>query len=249
MSISSFAANKLQVIGPDRTVTVTVKDLKSKLRIHTVKIDDPVYKKEKEFEGFDLSEVFALAGADGKADEIVFTAIDGYAPNMPASTLQAHKGYLVFQEKGGKPFGKVAQGKAMVSPGPFYVVWEEGRKLEHVVPWPYQLAKIEAVDFAKKYPKVFPRDANANEMKGFGLFKAQCMKCHSVNLEGGDIGPELNIPRNVTEYWDKKTLAEFIHKPSSFRARSKMPDFENLSKDDVQNVVAYLKKMSGQKTQ
>ncbi len=245
--VQAHAAETLQIVGPAKSISVTVKDLQGKLQTHTVKINDPVFGAVKEYDGFLLNEVLNLAG--DKADEIVFTAQDGYAPNVDAAHLKAHKAYLVFQEHGtnGK-FAKIRQGKAMISPGPFYVVWEEGKKLQHEVPWPYQLVKIEAVDFNKKYPLVYPKEAKANEHKGFLIFKAQCIRCHSINLQGGDLGPELNVPKNVTEYWDGKNLREFIQNASSYRAKSKMPAFPELSASDIDSVVSYLVKMKTQKT-
>lgn len=241
-------AAKLQLIGPSKKVVLSVDSLRSKLKMQTVKIQDPVYKTNKEFDGFLLDEVLNQVSGGKDLDEIVFTSMDGYSPNMDAAVLKKHRAYLVFQEHN-KPFDKVMQGKSKVDPGPFYVVWEEGLKLEHEVPWPYQVVKIEAVDFKAKYPKVFPKSPTEAELKGFNLFKAQCLRCHSVNLQGGDVGPELNIPKNVTEYWDVKDLREFIPRPSRFRAKSKMPDIPTLSEADVDNIVAYLKKMKSQKMQ
>lgn len=246
--VMAAEAAKLELIGPSKKVTLTVDALRSKVKIQTVKIEDPVYKATKEFDGFALDEVLSQV-SDGKdLDEIVFTSIDGYSPNMNAAILKKHRAYLVFQEHN-KPFDKVMQGKAKIDPGPFYVVWEEGPKMEHEAPWPYQVVKIEAVDFKKKYPKIFPKNPTEAELKGFNNFKGLCLRCHSINLEGGDVGPELNIPKNVTEYWDAKHLREFIPHPSRFRAKSKMPDIPTLSDADVDHIVAYLKKMRTQKIQ
>lgn len=241
-------AAKLELVGPSKKEVFSVDTLRSRLKMQTVKIEDPVYKAVKEFDGFLLEDVLNQVSNGKDLDEIVFTAIDGYSPNMNANLLKKHRAYLVFQEHN-KPFEKVVQGKQRIDPGPYYVVWEEGPKVEHSVPWPYQVVKIEAVDFKKKYPKIFPNGPNEAELKGFSTFKSQCLRCHSINLEGGDVGPELNIPRNVTEYWDVKHLREFIPHPSRFRAKSKMPDIAGLTGADVENVIAYLKKMKTQKMQ
>lgn len=80
--------------------------------------------------------------------------------------------------------------------------------------------------------------------RGFGVFMKSCIACHSINLEGGTQGPELNIPRNITEYREANYLVEFIKDPSSFRARSKMPTFkDSLSSEDIESVLGYLKWM------
>lgn len=239
-------ATKLELIGPSKKEVFSVDTLRSRLKMQTVKIEDPVYKATKEFDGFLLEDVLNQVSDGKNLDEIVFTAIDGYSPNMSAQILKKHRAFLVFQEHN-KPFEKVVQGKQLVDPGPFYVVWEEGLKMEVTAPWPYQVVKIEAVDFKKKYPKVYPTGATEAELKGFHVFKAQCLRCHSINLEGGDVGPELNIPKNITEYWDLKHLRDFVSKPSRYRAKSKMPDIKGMTEADVDHVILYLKKMKSQK--
>jgi len=246
------ASERLTLSINGKTVVFSLPELKRSLKVSEIRIKDPVYKKEMSFDGFKLSEVLSLGGlpADSRDDEIVFTAKDGYSPNASFEKVRSHEAYLVFQEHGKKGFvEKVQQGKARVSPAPFYVVWSEGEKLEHEVPWPYQLVKIEVVNFKAKYPKLLPKDSrlSSSETHGFKIFKNECMRCHSINLEGGDLGPELNVPKNVTEYLDGKFLKDFIRNPSSFRARDKMPSFPQLTDEDMNHLIAYLKAMAGNK--
>jgi mono/diheme cytochrome c family protein len=163
--------------------------------------------------------------------------------------MKERQGYLAYQEHGrAGRFSEVDQGKAKISPGPFYVVWENGA-LD--VPWPYQLVKVEAVAWATKFPRVVPPKVSADStvMKGFILFKNDCIRCHSINLQGGDVGPELNAPQNVTEYWRPEVLQDFIRDAPGFRFKSKMPSFTSLKSEQISQLIAYLSHMKNFKIQ
>lgn len=252
-SSQAFAVGPtLEIVTPKKTERFTLSELKAKLKSQIVEEDDVVYGKKMIFDGFLLSDVFALAGLKpGEAgDEIVFTAKDGYSPNMPFSAIKDHKAYLVYSEHDKSDvFSPIQQGKTKMSPGPFYVVWAEGKSLEGNVPWPYQLVKIEAVRFADKFPKVFPNGVTTDspEHRGFVVFKSECIRCHSINLQGGDVGPELNAPKNVTEYWRSDVLQSFIQNAPSFRYKSKMPSFEKLKGQQIEDLISYLRFMARHK--
>jgi cytochrome c1 len=131
-------------------------------------------------------------------------------------------------------------------------VWENEGALTanpEIYPWPYQLVAIEGIRFQEKYSKLFPKGEpkDSAHYQGFLHFKNQCLRCHSINLEGGDLAPELNIPRNITEYRDRGTLKLFIKNASDFRARSKMPAFPGLKDSDVEQILSYLDYMKTHK--
>ena len=142
---------------------------------------------------------------------------------------------------------KIIQGKAEISPEPFYAVATEKASFR-TLSWPYEIVAIELVDFKKTFPALFVAGMDQNASAGFQLFRQECVKCHSLNLQGGDIGPELNVPRNITEYRDEAFLKSFIRNASAYRAKSKMQSFAHLSDAQIGQIIAYLKVMRLHKT-
>lgn len=215
-----------------------------------------------EYEGVWLRDLLAMevpdVAAGGARDELQITCLDGYAPTVPWEKLTRNDFFLAWSEV---PAGSAAEigalarspswtpflnGKEKLTAGPFYLVARQPETFK-VPGWPFQIARMEAVTFKKKYPHLAPASDSAQVRAGFATFKQSCLKCHSINLEGGVLGPELNVPRNVTEYRDAGTLRAFIQDASSFRARSKMPSFKKLSPAELDSLLAYLKQMARQK--
>ncbi|MBU1620985.1 MAG: c-type cytochrome [Gammaproteobacteria bacterium] len=252
---SPLYAQSLDIQLPDQKLRWSLLDIKQKVPVQQIKLFDPVYNSDKSFVGVSLLQLLKAAGykPGQAADEVVLTASDGYAPSMPLEYLLDDQAVLVFAETGKKDFdfAPVAQGKAMVSPAPFYLVWRQGKAVEKTRPWPYQLVKLELVSFQQRYPKLYPTNTaqSSAAYQGFLLFKQNCISCHSINLQGGDLGPELNAPKNVTEYWTDEHLKAFIPNASGYRYKSKMPTFEQFSAEDIDHLVAYLKHMKDYKIQ
>jgi mono/diheme cytochrome c family protein len=114
-----------------------------------------------------------------------------------------------------------------------------------VYPWPYSVARIEAVEsLAVLYPRTVPRDDTAK--RGHDIFLHKCVKCHAVNRQGGSVGPELNVPKNVTEYWTVDQIKAYVKNPATFRYGA-MPANPDLSDDDLTALTYYLLAMKAQK--
>jgi cytochrome c2 len=73
-----------------------------------------------------------------------------------------------------------------------------------------------------------------------------------MNQEGpSQVGPDLNLPLNPTEYLKESILPRYIRNPKAIRSweGSKMPGFgpEALSEEDVTSIIVYLKEMAFEK--
>lgn len=230
----------------------TLAQLQQQLPVQQVSLDDPTYKQRKSYRGFVFRDLLTKTGFPALQDDdtLVLTATDGYAPTLAAALLQQQRAILVFAEADKPDFGftPLQQGKGMSSPAPFYLVWPDAGKAAGQFAWPYQLVRIELTRFSERYARVIPVDtAPPQVQEGFALFKQHCLKCHSINLQGGGLGPELNAPKNVTEYWQLHDLKAFIRDPESYRYQSKMPAFGHFSDAQTDAVLAYLQQMRQQK--
>ena len=233
---------------PGHERAVSIEELQKALPLTQMTVNDPVYHSNKTYEGFDLAKVLRWAGLGSSGgDELIFHCEDGYSPTLDWKLFAGHHALLAIREKGLKEgWEKIRQGKQWISPAPFYVVWDTS---EEAYPWPYQLNGIEVIRFSAHFNRIYPvgQPQDSPVYAGFELFRSKCLKCHSINLQGGDQCPELNYPKNVTEYRDEATLRAFILNASSFSARSKMPAFPDLAGKPVDEVLAYLHWMKDHK--
>ena len=101
-----------------------------------------------------------------------------------------------------------------------------------------------AVDFA--LPSTDPVRA------GQALFVVQCLTCHKLNGAGAvNVGPDLKVPQNPTEYFMPQGLHVLIRNPRTVRTwpSQAMPGFppDYLSDHEIDLIIAYLKHMAGRK--
>jgi mono/diheme cytochrome c family protein len=227
------------------------------LQVDSVIVNDPVYKKHKRYAGYWLSDIFAYEGIHADRDTVwTFTALDGYKASIAVADIQKYgvKAFVAIEDLDRQEgWEKIQQGKEWVSPGPYYVVWQtplEDATPQVKLPWPYQVVEISIHKADDGLQKLITDSTgqSASVKQGYKIFQQNCTSCHSLNLEGGVLGPELNVPRNILEYEDRKFLKAFIGSPSSFRARSKMPSFnKTLSTEEIDAVLDYLNWMGQHK--
>jgi mono/diheme cytochrome c family protein len=230
--------------------------LKQKCEIAAVVIDDPYYKKKKSFLAFPLKQVLELGfGENAKKlaeEDLFFEALDGYVKPARGALAVEDGGYLAFADADRSPGGVPGWepiDRRGADPGPYYVVWASPGQTDAAgYPWPFELASIEIVHFETKFPHTLPRAAPTGSAawKGFDTFRAQCIACHSVNGEGGKIGPDLNVPRSIVEYRPIDQIKAYIRDPETFRYSS-MPAHRDFTDAQLDELIAYFSTMKAAK--
>jgi mono/diheme cytochrome c family protein len=113
--------------------------------------------------------------------------------------------------------------------------------------WPFQMAKpVSQPSPAARWPAlaVDPGPPTDPIRAGQALFVVQCLTCHKLNGAGAaDVGPDLNLPQNPTEYLTPQGLHDLIRNPKAVRTwpAQAMPPFPPDYLSD------YLKHMAGRK--
>ena len=257
LSCNQKKAQKVEVNPVAQTeIKLDLLDLqkKNKLGKDTVVTieNDPVYHKIKKYNAVNASVLIKneinLTKIDPKNTKIVFECIDGYKPEMPLELFLNSNPYLAFKDvdapKGSKWEPIIKNGNEM-NAAPFYIVYPLVSEKDTQYKWPYNLIRIYLEPLNQSTKELFPIGHKELE-SGYTLFKNQCITCHAINEIGGAMGPELNFPKSVTEYWKEKELVDYIVNPASFRNKVKMPTL-GISKQQSQEIVDYLKYMSENK--
>ena len=187
-------------------------------------------------------------------EEFLLTCSDGYQPGFPVARVLEHRAWLAF-ERPGEPAFRIRKRESGelrdVALGPLYLVWEN---LDDPVVlqegdygWPYQLVGVDLVRARDRFPAMSPPEGASEAVEaGFENFRLHCAKCHKMNGEGGDIGPELNLPKNPFEYRDREWLRRWIDDPVKLRADSRMPAFHPSLPDRearIDEILSYLEVM------
>lgn len=200
--------------------------------------NDLVLKGEQKYQAFSLRATLSPIVeqlADTSNLEVIFVCSDGYEANMKLADALRYEGYIAHEGWPASQNAKFA---------PYYVVWtDEGASKNKRLPWPYGVLSMRLISSVDEFSAAIPTDSMY--YAGFTLFKQRCIKCHGINKVGGVLGPELNYPKSITEYWQKEDIWNFIQSPQSYRYSSQMPPQSDLSRDDFEKIYGYLQAMKG----
>ena len=207
---------------------------------------DPFFKTAKEYRGFYLNTivdpVIKSEHFDTAQAVIIFECIDSYKPSMDLVKIYGNaKGFIVFKDLDSSVKRNWPDSVEKTFP-PYYLVWDDVKKEDNSFVWPYGLMGLRLVSRNQEYKNVYPYN-DSSLVKGFVLFRENCMKCHSINKTGGSMAPEFNFPKNITDYWKEEDITAFSKNSSSYRFNSRMSPITNLSDDDFREIIRYIKSM------
>jgi cytochrome c2 len=212
--------------------------------------DDPVFHGKKTYYGLSFRQVLAqftaLKKIDIKNTQIVFECEDGYNPSMALEKLLSRNSFLALADASapkGEAWVEIKKGEEIKKVAPFYLVYNDVTPQEHVFKWPYNLVRIRLVPVSEELKALFPK-GDELAVKGYDLFRLYCLTCHAINQVGGKMGPELNAPKSITEYWHIEDIKAFVKNPSSYRHGVKMPAQTYISDREIDEIIYYLSYMA-----
>ncbi len=215
----------------------------------SVEVNDPVYKRKQRYQGLWLRDVLKDLRLGGHPESDVYVRFrckDGYLPLMPLSLAKQGRGLIAIRDANaprGEDWQPLPGSGTPSTPAPSYLVWLSPPGDPEKYPWPYQMVAIELISSSDALAGLDPDGPKP----GYELFVAHCLKCHSINGVGGRLGPELNSPCSVTEYWNPRLLSRFIANAGSIRSATRMPNFDSLPEKDIRELIEYLQSMARHK--
>ena len=215
-----------------------------------IRVDhDPVYHSTKTYKAIPLRallEKFSSVENINPVDyKVVFECEDGYKPEMNLVKLLEAKAYLAISDvdaPAGREWAQILKDGHEMIAAPFYVIYEGVDPKDGTFKWPYNLVKIHFAPANENEASLKPLNA-PEAMAGYALFTQKCQTCHAINGIGGLMGPELNYPKSITEYWKRADLKGFIINPSAYRNSVKMPKL-TINDSQAEAIVVYLEYMA-----
>ncbi len=251
---SSAPSARLEFKIEGRTIrTLTLAELSDRIQSEELSNCDGYYHRVKRFRGFAIDRVLA-AGLQGESvgtlseRPFVLRARDGYTVPISGQRLLEGGAYIAFEDLD-HPGSWDPIGPQRADPGPFYLVWRESNQCDlETHPRPWQLAVLEIARYETVFPHSVPAGVaeSSETYLGFQRFSSLCIRCHAINREGGRVGPELNVPQNITEYRPIEQIRAYIRNPLQFRYGN-MPAHPSLDDTALDQLVAYLTHMRSEK--
>jgi mono/diheme cytochrome c family protein len=214
--------------------------------------DDPVFHRAKTYDGVPLKALLetytTLRTLDVAQTQLVFECEDGYNPSMPLQMVLSRDAWLAVRDHdapSGQNWTAATKNGETKVVAPFYMVYTNVPAKQHDYKWPYNLVRMSLVATSKELGAIYPHDDDT-VVKGFGLFQKNCGTCHALNKVGGKMGPELNYPKSIVEYWrSTDDIKAFVKNPASYRHDCKMPAITYLADKELDEIIRYLQYMKG----
>ncbi len=258
--LSPAEGPQLSIKSPDHNHSYTRRELLGSPYLKKLVIEkDPAYKNTKRtYSVIPTAQLFREFKMTSETT-IAFFCLDGFSAPISAARLlnsdpSQSIAYLAI-ETPLEPWPPI-KNKGGKSPGPYYLVWENPAKSQiSIEEWPFQLAGFEIKGtLAEQFPHTVPEGLKEMDpiMKGYKSFMKNCFACHTMNGEGlANMGPDLNVPYNPTEYLRPEYFDVLVRKPTALRkwSESKMSAFsrESLPDEELGWITRYLKYMSKHK--
>ena len=184
--------------------------------------------------------------SDGYKTSFPFTAVLGGEPVLADRLISyADVDGKALPLTEGQPWPTRRQGRTHSNAGPYYLLWHGERYGNLRRPWPYQLTRIDILSV--HHLSALEPPPHAQVSAGHQLYRSYCKSCHSLNLVGGQLGPELNVPQNILSYRERSQLFAFIRNPNTFRFGSQMPAMLHLNDEQLNQILDYLQAMEGRR--
>ncbi len=147
--------------------------------------------------------------------------------------------------------------KKKTSAGPFYLIWKNAAASKiGSEQWPFQVVSFSVKGSLKEtYPLIHPQENSSQTVRnGFQIFTKNCFSCHKINGQGlANMGPDLNIPMNPTEYWQKQAFPQLVRDPQQVRTWPTLQmnvhfSAQDISDQEIDQLWAYLQHMAKNKS-
>lgn len=245
----------IEEVPASDSLTIDLLDLRDRGLLKATQVvsikPDPVYHKNKRFNALSLKGILEKYSSINRMNandlKVVFECEDGYKPEMPLEILLLANAFLAVSDVDapkGREWEILLKNGQESKMEPFYVVYEGVSGDDVSYKWPYNLVKIHLAPLHENDEALKPKDKST--LAGYEIFKNRCQTCHAINKIGGKMGPELNYPKSVTEYWKTDDLKAFIQNPASYRNNVKMPTL-GIKPEEANEIVKYLSYMSEHK--